>query len=34
MDKLLETYNFPEPSNEEIENLNRPVTSMATESLI
>ena len=34
MDKLLEAYNFPKTSNEEIENLNRPITSMETESLL
>jgi len=28
MDKLLEKYNFPKLNQEEIENLNRPITSM------
>ena len=27
MDKFLEKYNFPKLSQEEIENLNRPITS-------
>ena len=27
MDKFLETYNFPKLNQEEIENLNRPITS-------
>ena len=28
MDKFLEKYNFPKQNQEEIENLNRPITSM------
>ena len=28
MDKFLEKYNFPKLDQEEIENLNRPITSM------
>ena len=28
MDKFLETYNLPKLSQEEIENLNRPITGM------
>ena len=28
MDKFLENYNFPKLDQEEIENLNRPITSM------
>ena len=28
MDKFLEKYNFPKLNQEEIENLNRPITSM------
>ena len=28
MDKFLEKYNFPKLSQKEIENLNRPITSM------
>ena len=27
MDKFLEKYNFPKPNQEEIENLNRPITA-------
>ena len=34
MDKFLEKYNFPELNEEEIENLNRPITSTETETLI
>ena len=34
MDKLLQKYNFPKPNQEEIENLNRPITSMETETVI
>ena len=34
MDKLLEKYNFPKLNQEEIENLNRPVTSMEIETVI
>ena len=31
MDKFLEKYNFPKLNQEEIENLNRPITSMEIE---
>ena len=34
MDKFLEKYNFPKLSQEEIENLNRPITSMEIETVI
>ena len=34
MDKFLEKYNFPKLDQEEIENLNRPITSMEIETLI
>ena len=34
MDKFLETYNFPKLNQEEIENPNRPITSMKIESVI
>ena len=34
MDKFLEKYNFPKLNQEEIENLNRPITSMEIETLI
>ena len=34
MDKFLEKYNFPKLNQEEIENLNRPITSMEIESEI
>ena len=34
MEKFLEKYNFPKLSHEEIENLNRPITSMETETVI
>ena len=34
MDKLLEKYNFPKLNQEEIENLNRPTTSMEIETVI
>ena len=34
MDKFLEKYNFPKQNQEEIENLNRPITSMETETVI
>ena len=34
MDKFLEKYNFPKLNQEEIENLNRPVTSMEIETII
>ena len=34
MDKFLEKYNFPKLNEEEIENLNRPITSMEIETVI
>ena len=34
MDKFLENYNFPKLNQEEIENLNRPITSMEIETVI
>ena len=34
MDKFLEKYNFPKLNQEEIENLNRPITSMDIETVI
>ena len=34
MDKFLETYNFPKLNQEEIENLNRPITSTEIETVI
>ena len=34
MDKFLEKYNFPKPNQEEIENLNRPITNMEIETVI
>ena len=34
MDKLLEKYNFPKLNQEEIENLNRPITSTEIETII
>ena len=34
MDKFLEKYNFPKLNQEEIENLNRPITSMVIETVI
>ena len=34
MDKFLEKYNFPKVNQEEIENLNRPITSTETEIVI
>ena len=34
MDKFLEKYNFPKLSQEEIENLNRPITSTEIETII
>ena len=34
MDKFLEMYNFPKLNQEEIENLNRPITSMEIETVI
>ena len=33
-DKFLEKYNFPKLDQEEIENLNRPITSMEIETVI
>ena len=34
MDKFLEKYSFPKLNQEEIENLNRPITSMEIETVI
>ena len=34
MDKFLENYNFPKLNQEEIENPNRPITSMESETVI
>ena len=34
MDKFLEKYNFPKFDQEEIENLNRPITSTEIETVI
>ena len=34
MDKFLEKHNFPKMNQEEIENLNRPITSMEIETVI
>ena len=34
IDKLIKKYNFPKLSQEEIENLNRPITSMEIETVI
>ena len=34
MDKFLEKFNFPNLNQEEIENLNRPITSMDIETVI
>ena len=34
MGKFLEKYNFPKQNQEEIENLNRPITSTETETAI
>ena len=34
MDKYLEKYNFPKMNQEEMENLNRPITSMEIEIVI
>ena len=34
MDKFLEKYNFPKMDQEEIENLNRPITSTEIETVI
>ena len=34
MDKFLESYNFPKLNKEEIENLNRPITSTEIKTVI
>ena len=34
MDKFLEMYNFPRSNQEEIENMNRPITSNEIELVI
>ena len=34
MDKFLEKYNFPKLNQEEIENLNRPITSTEMETVV
>ncbi len=34
MDKFLETYNLPKLDQEEVENLNRPITSIEVETVI
>ena len=34
MEKFLEKYNLPKLNQEEIENLNRPITSMKIETVI
>ena len=34
MDKFLEKYNFPKLNQEEMENLNRPITNMKIETVI
>ena len=34
MDKFLENYNFPKLNQEEIENINRPITSTEIETVI
>ena len=34
MDKFLEKYNFPKLNQEEIENLNRPITNTEIKTLI
>ena len=34
MDKFLEKYNFPKLNQEEIENLNRPITSLEIEAVV
>ena len=34
MDKFLEKYNFPKLNQEEIKDLNRPITSMEIETII
>ena len=34
MDKFLKTHKLPKPTQEQIENMNRPITSKETESVI
>ena len=34
IDEFLEKYNFPKQNQEEMENLNRPITSMEIETVI
>ena len=34
MEKFLETYNFPRLNQEELENINRPITSNEVETVI
>ena len=34
MEKFLEKYNFPKLNQEEMENLNRPITSMEIETVV
>ena len=34
MDKIFKKYNFPKLNQEQIENLNRPITSMEIETVI
>ena len=34
MDKFLENYNFPKLNQEEIENMNRPITTIEIETII
>ena len=34
MEKFLENYNFPELKQEEIENVNRPITSMGIKTIL
>ena len=34
LDKFLEMYNFPRPNQEELENINRPITSNEIETVI
>ena len=34
MDEFLEKYNLPKLNQEEVENLNRPITSMETETVV
>ena len=34
MDKFLERYNFPKLNQEELENINRPITSSEIETII